>query len=72
MKIIILITTSIAILASGCASEPKNVEFKDGIADCAMMCKTNPDVKEYSQKAGGGFILFFGGEEKKCACNRPN
>jgi len=36
-----------------------------------MMCKANPDIKEYSQRLGGGFVLlFFGGEEQKCTCNR--
>jgi hypothetical protein len=71
MKMKITIATAIAIAATGCASDPKNEEFKAGIADCAMMCKANPEVKEYSQNLGGGFILlFFGGEGKKCACNR--
>lgn len=72
MKIIkTMMATAVVLLATGCASEPKNEEFKAGIADCAVMCKANPEVKEYSQSVGGGFILlFFGGEGKKCACNR--
>ncbi len=66
-----LIATALVILATGCASKPKNEEFKAGSADCAMMCKANPEIKEYSQSHGGGFaLLFFGGEEIKCACNR--
>lgn len=71
MKIKITIAATLALIATGCATSPKNEEFKAGIADCAMMCKANPEVKEYSQNVGGGFILlFFGGEEKKCACTR--
>lgn len=71
MKMKTMVATALVILVTGCASGPKNEEFKAGIVDCAMMCKANPEVKEYSQSAGGGFILFFfGGEEKKCACNR--
>ena len=71
MKMKTMIATALAILATGCASGPKNEEFKAGGADCAMMCKANPELKEYSQSHGGGFtLLFFGGEEKKCACTR--
>lgn len=71
MKMKIIIATALVIVATGCASEPKNEEFKVGVADCAVMCKANPEVKEYSQSVGGGFaLLFFGGEEKKCACHR--
>lgn len=69
-KMMMMISATI-ILATGCATESKNEEFKAGIADCAMMCKANPEVSEYSQSAGGGFmLLFMGGEGKKCACNR--
>jgi hypothetical protein len=71
MKMKTMIATILVIVATSCASGPKNEEFKAGIADCAMMCKANPEVKEYSQSLGGGFtLLFFGGEGKKCACNR--
>ena len=69
MKMKIMLATTLVILAAGCASGTKNEEFKAGAADCAMMCKANPEIKEYSQSVGGGFtLLFFGGEEKKCAC----
>ena len=69
MKTIII--TALLIAASGCASSSTNEEFKAGFAECAMMCKANPEIKEYSQNHGGGFtLLFFGGEEKKCTCNR--
>ncbi len=71
MKMKTVIATALVILATGCASEPKDKEFKDGVTDCAMMCKANPEVQEYSHSHGGGFtLLFFGGEAKKCACNR--
>lgn len=71
MKMKTLIATLFLLVMNGCASGPKNEEFKAGIADCAMMCKANPEVKEYSQSAGGGFLLLlFGGEGKKCACQR--
>lgn len=71
MKMKIMIAAAIAVLATGCSSVQKNEEFKAGIADCATMCKANPEIKEYSHGHGGGFtLLFFGGEEKKCACNR--
>ena len=71
MKMKAMISTALVILATGCASDPKNEEFKAGAADCAMMCKANPEIKEYSRSHGGGFmLLIFGGEEKKCACNR--
>lgn len=71
MKLKTMFATAVVIFATGCASEQKNEEFKAGVADCAMMCKSHPEVKEYSQSVGGGFmLLFLGGEEKKCACNR--
>jgi len=71
MKIKTILVTAILTLASGCATSTKNEEFKEGAAQCAMMCKGNPEIKEYSQSHGGGFtLLFFGGEEKKCACTR--
>lgn len=71
MKIKTILATVVIILATGCASESKNEEFKAGISDCAMMCKANPEVKEYSQSTGGGImLLFLGGEEKKCACKQ--
>ena len=71
MKVKTIIATAFLIFVTGCASDPKNEEFKASVADCAMMCKANPEVKEYSQSHGGGFmLLFFGGEGKKCACSR--
>lgn len=71
MTVKTLVVTALVLLVAGCASQPKNEEFKAGVADCAAMCKEHPDVKEYSQSQGGGFfLLFFGGEGKKCACNR--
>lgn len=71
MKIKTTIAMALVIVATGCASSPKNEEFKSGFADCATMCKANPEIKEYSQSLSGGFtLLFFGSEEKKCACNR--
>lgn len=71
VKMKTMITSALLIAATGCASGPKNEEFKAGVADCAMMCKANPEVKEYSQSVGGGFmLLFLGGEGKKCACSR--
>lgn len=71
MKMNIMIASALLIFASGCASSTKNEDFKAGAAECAIMCKGNPEIKEYSQSHGGGFtLLFFGGEEKKCACTR--
>jgi hypothetical protein len=71
MKMKTMIAIALVMVVTGCASGPKNEEFKAGASDCAMMCKANPEVKEYSQNQGGGFmLLFFGGEEKKCACTR--
>lgn len=71
MKTKTMIAIALILLATGCASEQKNEEFKSGIADCALMCKANPEVKEYSHSVGGGFmLLFLGGEGKKCACSR--
>ncbi len=71
MRLKIFVTSAVLILITGCASGPKNEEFKEGFSDCAMMCKANPEIKEYSQGHGGGFLLLiFGNEERKCACNR--
>lgn len=71
MKVKMMFTGIVVLFTASCASGPKNEEFKAGISDCAMMCKAHPEMKEYSHDAGGGFmLLFFGGEEKKCACNR--
>ncbi|MCK6597984.1 MAG: hypothetical protein L6Q37_06435 [Bdellovibrionaceae bacterium] len=71
MKIKVIISLALLLLATSCASESKNEEFKNGMTECATMCKANPEVKEYSQDQGGAFILLFlGHEEKKCACNR--
>lgn len=71
MKTKAMIATVLVLLVTGCASGTKNEEFKAGAADCAMMCKANPEIKEYSESQGGGFtLLFFGGEGRKCACNR--
>ncbi len=71
MKMKTMIAIAFAIVATGCATDTKNEEFKVGVADCAVMCKTNPEIKEYSQNHGGGFfLLFFGKEEKKCTCTR--
>lgn len=71
MKMRIMMAAVLAMLTVSCASGPKNEEFKSGIADCAMMCKASPEIKEYSQSQGGGFFLFiFGSEEKKCSCSR--
>ncbi len=71
MKIKTIIATAFLLLATGCASGPKCEDLQSGGAECAKLCKANPEVKEYSQSNGGGItLLFMGGEEKKCICNR--
>lgn len=71
MKVFTVLILSGLLLTTGCASTSKNEEFKAGAASCADVCKTHPEVKEYSQgEAGGLFLILFGGEQKKCTCQR--
>ncbi len=59
-------------LMAGCSSiEDRKAELSDGAASCNEICRANPGISEYSHKAGGGIpLLFMGGEEVKCGCNR--
>ncbi|MDH5721187.1 MAG: hypothetical protein OEZ13_11330 [Spirochaetia bacterium] len=44
-------------------------KMREGAANCNAICKTNPEISEYSQKGGGGMpLLFLGGYEIKCGC----
>lgn len=71
MKMKIIFASIVVLLAAGCASDPKSEDLKTGGAECAKMCKENPEVKEYSQSHGGGIaLLLIGGEAKKCTCHR--
>lgn len=60
------------LLMAGCSSnETRKAELSDGVASCNEICRTNPGISEYSHKAGGGMpLLFVGGVEVKCGCNR--
>ena len=62
------------LLMAGCSSnEIRKAEFSDGAASCNEICRTNPGISEYSHKAGGGMpLLFMGGVEVKCGCNRTS
>ena len=57
----------------GCASTNPNQKFTEGAANCNSVCKNNPEISEYSHKAGGGItLLFMGGFEEKCGCARTS
>ncbi len=61
-------------LMVGCSSKGDlKDEMSDGAASCNDICKNNPEISAYSHKAGGGItLLFMGGMEVKCSCNRTS
>ena len=69
MKTVIL--SLLAVFVVGCASKGDPKEWMEGAATCNEICVKNPEIREFSGKAGGGItLLFFGGAEVKCVCNR--
>jgi len=74
MKILTLIMV-VAFIA-GCSNTNQRKEmFIDGADTCNKICINNSKMGEYSQKSSGGItLLFIGGMEEKCNCNRsqPN
>ena len=61
-------------LMVGCSSKGGLKEdMSDGAAICNEICKNNSEISEYSSTAGGGIpLLFMGGMEVKCSCNRTS
>ena len=74
MLALIAILFSILSLSFGCSSTPEHRQhIVEGAAICNTTCQDNPEISEYSFKVGGGMpLIFFGGVEQKCACNRRN
>ena len=63
----------VVLVSAGCASTSCNQKFTEGAANCNSICKNNPAISEYTHKAGGGItLLFMGGLEEKCRCDRIN
>lgn len=63
----------VVLSSTGCASVTPHQEFTEGAANCNSICKNNPEINEYSHKAGGGItLLIMGGYEEKCGCARTN
>lgn len=69
MKTILMI--GIALFAVGCQSTHDTRDVTEGAANCNVICKNNPEIREYSYKAGGGLpLLLMGGMEERCTCSR--
>ena len=70
MKILLATLATLALFAGiNCASGNKMESFTEGAATCNEICKDNPEIDEYSHKAGGGVtLLFMGGFEERCGC----
>lgn len=70
MKIVILVMLAAATI--GCSStDDRKQMFMEGATACNAACMDNPEISEISSKAGGGIpLLFMGGMEIKCRCNR--
>jgi len=61
---------AVVLLTVGCSSpgEEKQMFFEAADA-CNTICKNNPEINQFSQKAGGGMpLLFLGGMEISCSC----
>jgi hypothetical protein len=70
MKILLIVLVGSLNVACSSSGELKQ-KMIDGAATCNAICKDNPKISEYSQKAGGGIpLLFMGGSEEKCGCSR--
>jgi len=67
MKILLLVTIMLA--SVGCQSTGERM--KECAANCNTICKDNPNITEFAHKSVGGLtLLFVGGMEMKCGCNR--
>ncbi|MDH5718240.1 MAG: hypothetical protein OEZ22_11485 [Spirochaetia bacterium] len=63
-----ILTVLVVLLMINCKST-ETERIKEGAANCNAICKSNPEINEYSQKSGGGMpLLFMGGFEIKCGC----
>lgn len=72
MKIILLFVCVFVLSACSSTGDHKH-SLVEGGKECNTLCKNNPEISEYSVKAGGGIpILFIGGMEQKCACRGRN
>lgn len=58
------------LVLSACATGGgEKMSIQQGVAQCNAACEKNPNVAEFSSKAGGGMpLLFFGGMEQRCRC----
>jgi len=71
MKILVLVM--IATATMGCSTTDDRKVFFEGATACNTVCMDNPAINEISSTVGGGFpLLFMGGMEIKCSCNRNN
>ncbi len=69
MKIAVLVM--LAAVTIGCSSTDDRKMFMEGATACNTVCINNPEISEISSSAGGGVpVLFMGGMEIKCRCNR--
>ncbi len=68
----ILALVMVVAFIAGCSHHNQRKQmFIEGAETCNKICMNNSEVGEYSQKAGGGVtLLFMGGMEEKCNCNR--
>lgn len=70
MKIIVL--AMLVAFTIGCSTtDDRKQMFMEGATACNTACMDNPEISAISSKAGGGIpLLFMGGMEIKCSCNR--
>ena len=70
MKIVVL--AMLAAVTIGCSStDDRKQMFMEGATACNTACMDNPEISEISSTAGGGMpLLFIGGMEITCRCNR--
>jgi len=71
MQKLVLVSLASFIVGCGSTGEHKRM-FIEGAEVCNSICLSNPEVGEYSYKAGGGIpLLFVGKIEEKCNCSEP-
>ncbi len=71
MKIVIAVM--LVAVTIGCSTtHDRKQMFTEGATACSTVCLDNPEISEISSTVGGGIpLLFLGGMEIKCKCNRP-
>ena len=66
----IFLTAMLIVFALNCKSAGE--ERQEMVNSCSNICKSNPEIGEFTHEEGGGIIFLGGYKKEKCACSRSS